>query len=87
MYFCVLFYLPIYVFIYFLAIYLYIYIYIYISINTWQVSGEEGGSSLEQLVCYTLSHASLSMLVTSLTTAAAFFGSIVSNITAIKCFR
>ena len=27
------------------------------------------------------------MLVTSLTTAAAFFGSAVSNITAIKCFR
>ena len=39
------------------------------------------------LVSHTLRHASLSMLVTSLTTTAAFFGSIVSNITAIKCFR
>lgn len=34
----------------------------------------------------TLQHASLSMLVTSLTTAAAFFASYGSSITAVKCF-
>lgn len=42
--------------------------------------------TLENLVSSTLQHALVSMLVTSVTTAAAFFGSYVSNITAIKCF-
>jgi len=41
---------------------------------------------LEDLVRSTLQHAALSMLVTSVTTAAAFFGSFISDITAIKCF-
>jgi predicted RND superfamily exporter protein len=34
----------------------------------------------------TLSHAGLSMLVTSLTTAAAFFSSFICPVTAIRCF-
>ena len=34
-----------------------------------------------------LRHSVLTMFVTSLTTAAAFFASFVSSITAIKCFR
>lgn len=34
----------------------------------------------------TLKHAAVSMLVTSITTAAAFYASIVSSITAIRCF-
>ena len=38
-------------------------------------------------VSATLSHALVSMLVTSLTTTAAFLASLVSNVTAIKCFR
>ncbi|KAK0169992.1 hypothetical protein PV328_010611 [Microctonus aethiopoides] len=41
---------------------------------------------LTKLVQETLKHAVPSMLVTSLTTAVAFFASIVSNVTAINCF-
>lgn len=44
-------------------------------------------AKLEGLVSATLRHALMSMLVTSLTTTAAFLASLVSNITAIKCFR
>lgn len=35
---------------------------------------------------YTLEHAAISMLVTSFTTAAAFYTSIFSSITAVRCF-
>eukprot|EP00090_Calanus_glacialis_P004843 TRINITY_DN13625_c0_g1_i1.p1 TRINITY_DN13625_c0_g1~~TRINITY_DN13625_c0_g1_i1.p1 ORF type:complete len:1432 (+),score=169.81 TRINITY_DN13625_c0_g1_i1:127-4296(+) len=41
---------------------------------------------LENLVCSTMQHALVSMLVTSVTTTAAFFSSYISSITAIKCF-
>lgn len=34
----------------------------------------------------TLKHAALSMLVTSITTAAAFYASFISSITAVRCF-
>ncbi len=51
------------------------------------MKAESDEPELVSLVSHTLRHASLSMLVTSLTTTAAFFGSVVSNITAIKCFR
>ena len=53
------------------------------------LTGGSGSKSakLESLVSATLRHALVSMLVTSLTTTAAFMASLVSNITAIKCFR
>lgn len=40
-----------------------------------------------RLVQETMKHAVPSMFVTSLTTAVAFFASVVSNVTAINCFR
>lgn len=42
--------------------------------------------SLVGVMARTLQHASLSMLVTSLTTAAAFYASYASSITAVRCF-
>lgn len=42
--------------------------------------------SLVSVMAKTLEHASLSMLVTSLTTAAAFYASYASSITAVRCF-
>ena len=42
---------------------------------------------LSRMVRTALKHSVATMFVTSLTTAAAFFSSLVSNITAIKCFR
>ena len=42
---------------------------------------------LESMVGSALSHSMLTMCVTSFTTAAAFFASFISTITAIKCFR
>ena len=42
--------------------------------------------SIEDWIQYTLSHAALSMFVTSFTTAAAFYANVVSDITAIRLF-
>lgn len=42
--------------------------------------------SLDSLMAMTVHHAALSMFVTSVTTAGAFFASYTSHITAIKCF-
>ena len=42
--------------------------------------------TLAGLISVTLKHASLSMAVTSLTTAVAFYTSFVNSITAVKCF-
>jgi hypothetical protein len=42
--------------------------------------------NLVNVMSLTLRHASVSMLVTSLTTASAFFASIISSITAVRCF-
>lgn len=42
---------------------------------------------LQRLVRQTMANCTLSMIVTSATTAVAFFASFVSSITAIKCFR
>ena len=42
---------------------------------------------MERLVQETMNHALPSMFTTSFTTAVAFFASIVSNVTAINCFR
>jgi len=52
-------------------------------------ASEPYGDSRDSLVgvmAKTLEHASLSMLVTSLTTAAAFYASFESSITAVRCF-
>ncbi|CAL1292977.1 unnamed protein product [Larinioides sclopetarius] len=47
---------------------------------------EKNNGTLVKLVRDTLHHACLSMFITSVTTAVAFFGSSISNITAIRCF-
>uniref|UniRef100_T1JPJ7 SSD domain-containing protein n=1 Tax=Strigamia maritima TaxID=126957 RepID=T1JPJ7_STRMM len=47
---------------------------------------ERNNGTLVKLVGDTLKHATVSMFVTSLTTATAFYASYVSSITAIKCF-
>uniref|UniRef100_A0A182MN79 SSD domain-containing protein n=1 Tax=Anopheles culicifacies TaxID=139723 RepID=A0A182MN79_9DIPT len=50
-------------------------------------AGTRGASdTLVEIMGCTLRHAALSMLVTSLTTAAAFYASYVSSITAVRCF-
>uniref|UniRef100_A0A182W1K9 SSD domain-containing protein n=1 Tax=Anopheles minimus TaxID=112268 RepID=A0A182W1K9_9DIPT len=50
-------------------------------------TGTRGASdTLVEIMGSTLRHAALSMLVTSLTTAAAFYASYVSSITAVRCF-
>lgn len=46
----------------------------------------EQTETLQNLMAITLKHASISMFVTSLTTAGAFYASFTSYITAIKCF-
>ncbi|GFU20331.1 protein dispatched homolog 1 [Nephila pilipes] len=47
---------------------------------------EKNNGTLVKLVRDTLHHACLSMFITSVTTAVAFFGSVISNITAVRCF-
>ena len=47
---------------------------------------DDGGQSIELLTSVTLRHGVLSILVTSLTTAAALFSNAVSGVTALKCF-
>lgn len=55
--------------------------------KVWQLSkSERNNGTLEKIITDTLRHSTLSMLVTSLTSAAAFFANYVSNITAIRCF-
>lgn len=49
-------------------------------------SDSEQTETLQNLMALTLKHASISMFVTSLTTAGAFYASYTSYITAIKCF-
>ncbi|XP_063242455.1 protein dispatched isoform X2 [Bacillus rossius redtenbacheri] len=59
----------------------------FIFCKVWQCSKvEKNNSSLVRLVDETLRHATLSMFVTTLTTAAAFYASYVTSITAIGCF-
>lgn len=50
------------------------------------VARNDEDDSLPELMAKTLKHSALSMFVTSFTTAAAFFVSYLSNITAIRCF-
>ncbi|KAL1445395.1 hypothetical protein MTO96_045041, partial [Rhipicephalus appendiculatus] len=59
----------------------------FIYCKTWGAAkAEKNSGTLVKLVRDTLHHACLSMLVTSVTTAAAFFASCVSSITAVRCF-
>lgn len=51
-----------------------------------ETSDSEQTETLQNLMALTLKHASISMFVTSLTTAGAFYASYTSYITAIKCF-
>nr|KAG5693377.1 hypothetical protein BaRGS_015664 [Batillaria attramentaria] len=60
---------------------------LFIYCKVWQLAkSEKNNGVLEKIICDTLRHSVLSMLVTSLTTAAAFYANYVSDITAIRCF-
>lgn len=61
----------------------------FIYCKIWERSKEQkiSNNGLVRLVQETMKHAVPSMFVTSLTTAVAFFASVVSNVTAINCFR
>ena len=72
----------------------------FILVKSWSLHGETKDTTtakdeeespfdaqLERRMASTLRHSCMSMLVTSLTTAIAFFASYISSITAIKCFR
>ena len=60
---------------------------VFIYCKVWAMAKHERNvGTLEKIVSDTLKHASLSMFVTSFTTAAAFYSSSVSSITALKCF-
>ncbi|KAL3873645.1 hypothetical protein ACJMK2_036740 [Sinanodonta woodiana] len=60
---------------------------VFIYTKYWHLAKKErNNGTLEKLVSDTLKHATLSMLVTSLTTAGAIFSNLVSPITSIKCF-
>ncbi|XP_066996222.2 protein dispatched [Anabrus simplex] len=59
----------------------------FIFCKVWQCAkAEKNNGTLVKLVHDTLRHAVLSMFVTSLTTAAAFYASYISSITAVGCF-
>lgn len=60
---------------------------VFVYSKIWHLSKKErNNGTLEKLVSDTLKHATLSMFVTSLTTAGALFANVVSSITAIKSF-
>lgn len=61
----------------------------FIYCKIWEKGKEKkiSNNGLVKLVQETMKHAVPSMFVTSLTTAVAFFASVVSNVTAINCFR
>lgn len=60
---------------------------IFIYCKVWTLAKlEKNVGTLEKIISDSLKHALLSMLVTSFTTAGAFFASLVSNITSLKCF-
>ncbi|XP_059161062.1 protein dispatched homolog 1-like isoform X2 [Physella acuta] len=60
---------------------------LFIYCKVWHLAkSEKNNGVLEKLVADTLRHTVLSMLVTSLTTAAAFYANYISDITAIRCF-
>lgn len=59
---------------------------VFIFCKVWHKKKLDRNSSVVQLMADTFQHAILSMLVTSLTTAAAFYSSLFSNITTVCCF-
>ena len=60
---------------------------LFIYCKVWHLAkSEKNNGVLEKIICDTLRHSVLSMLVTSLTTAAAFYANYISDITAIRCF-
>ena len=60
---------------------------VFVYTKIWHLSKKErNNGTLEKLVSDTLKHATLSMFVTSLTTAGAIFANVVSPITSIKSF-
>ena len=60
---------------------------VFVYTKIWHLAKRDRNSgTLEKLVSDTLKHATLSMFVTSLTTAGALFANIVSPITTLKCF-
>ena len=63
----------------------------FILVKSWSMAKPDPNlnrsEQMGHLLATTLSHAFLSMLVTSLSTATAFMASFISSITAIKCFR
>ncbi|KAL4238257.1 Protein dispatched 1 [Mactra antiquata] len=60
---------------------------VFVYSKIWHLAKKErNNGTLEKLVSDTMKHASLSMFVTSFTTAGALFANVVSPITSIKCF-
>lgn len=59
---------------------------VFIFCKYWHVCKIEKNGSVMQLMRLTFQHAIVTMFVTSLTTAAAFFSSLISSVTAICCF-
>ncbi|XP_076442928.1 protein dispatched homolog 1-like isoform X2 [Babylonia areolata] len=60
---------------------------LFVYCKVWHLAkSEKNNGVLEKIICDTLRHSVLSMLVTSLTTAAAFYANYISDITAIRCF-
>lgn len=60
---------------------------VFIYCKVWSLAKHEKNvGTLEKIISDTLRHATLSMFVTSFTTAGAFYASYVSNITALNCF-
>lgn len=61
---------------------------VFIFCDTWEQIRQTAGTdiSLEVAMAHTFRHAALTIFVTSLTTAAAFFANTVSRITVIRCF-
>lgn len=60
---------------------------VFVYTKIWHLAKRDRNSgTLEKLVSVTLKHSTLSMFVTSLTTAGALFANIVSPITTLKCF-
>ncbi|KAK5639216.1 hypothetical protein RI129_011708 [Pyrocoelia pectoralis] len=58
----------------------------FIFCKAWHNSKQQKGNSIMEMVNDTFHHALVSMLITSITTAAAFLASYISSITAIRCF-
>ncbi|KAJ8307594.1 hypothetical protein KUTeg_014859 [Tegillarca granosa] len=60
---------------------------VFIYCKVWQsAKSEANNGTLDKVVSDTLKHATLSMFVTSFTTAAALYTNFISSITAIRCF-